>query len=351
MSFSPLYMPVIRTRAAELKAYDNLSPSSKAEMLPVFELTRSRRSPKNQHGDISKNIEQIKKITAGSPFILDVTAIEQLGNIQTSEISSSPDGGFARWCEVVEQFRGHNVTPLVHVDMANVGNTSMQIQQLATLAPNIFLRVGMDVPLDVVLPHVFSAMAGTGVGLRLLLDRGFVDLAHGYIFEYDLHQIRTAAKLYGEQLVSLSYAASTFPGSVTASGYGNGSQHYGCFNIAEVLFHQKIIEAALPVPFLYADYATIHPKFYSGGGAWVPRIDFPLESQLHYYRFKREEGGYITAANYMCRAPWYSPHRSWGGGQIEKACSGEPEGKNPAHWISVRMNIHMERQLERLMFT
>lgn len=139
-----------------------------------------------------------------------MTAIEQLGNIQTSEISSSPEEGFAKWCEVVEQFRGYNVTPLAHVDMSNVQNTALQIQYLSDVASNIFLRVGMDVPLEIVLPHVFQSMQGTSLGLRLLLDRGFVDLTHGYIFEYDLHKIRTAADLYGHKLVSLSYAASTF---------------------------------------------------------------------------------------------------------------------------------------------
>lgn len=62
MSSSPIYMPVIRTRAAELKAYDKLSSSSKASMLPVFELTRSRRSPKNQHGDITKMLIRLRRL-------------------------------------------------------------------------------------------------------------------------------------------------------------------------------------------------------------------------------------------------------------------------------------------------
>lgn len=40
----------------------------------------------------------------------------------------------------------------------------------------------------------------------------------------------------------------------------------------------------------------------------------------------------------------YENAGAWGDEQIAKAAEGEPEGRNPSHWIAVRTNIHITRQ-------
>ena len=40
----------------------------------------------------------------------------------------------------------------------------------------------------------------------------------------------------------------------------------------------------------------------------------------------------------------YSRIQSWGNDEILEASQGIVNGRNPGHWIAVRMNIHMTRQ-------
>ncbi|MBM7093131.1 hypothetical protein JTP67_32450, partial [Streptomyces sp. S12] len=78
------YIPALRTRDSELKAYEYLPSVVKAGLLPVFELTRSRRSKLNPDGSVMKTVERLIGLTADQPFIADVTSLDSQGNTETA---------------------------------------------------------------------------------------------------------------------------------------------------------------------------------------------------------------------------------------------------------------------------
>lgn len=49
------YFPILKSRDAELRAYEKLSDTDKIKILPILELTRSRITQKNQKGSVKKN--------------------------------------------------------------------------------------------------------------------------------------------------------------------------------------------------------------------------------------------------------------------------------------------------------
>lgn len=64
------YMPCFKTKDGEIKAYSNLSSNVKKSTLPLVELTRGRKSKKDQVGLIEKRTKKFKSLFEGNPFIL-----------------------------------------------------------------------------------------------------------------------------------------------------------------------------------------------------------------------------------------------------------------------------------------
>ena len=100
---------------------------------------------------------------------------------------------------------------------------------------------------------------------------------------------------------------------------------------------------------MHGDYGLIYPEdVYSMVTRWVPRVDIPLDTELFYYRFRRDVGGYVEAARRAILDPDYKPLVCWGHSNVLEASQGSPIGRSPAHWIAVRVNYHLARQLARL---
>ena len=67
------YFPIIKTRDSELRCFKNLTQKQWEKILPIYELTKSRKTKLAPDGDISKRMDEINKIQGGRPFILDLT--------------------------------------------------------------------------------------------------------------------------------------------------------------------------------------------------------------------------------------------------------------------------------------
>jgi len=345
-----LYCPVVSTRDAEFRGFSELSKSTLSHLLPVVELTRSRRSKLNANGDIHRSLERLLEVVGNLPFIMDVSSSESQQNSQTAELLS-PENGFEAWCKFVAS-NVPSAIPVVHfLDPFDEGNFLVQLERLGKVSGLVALRIPTWFD-D--FPALMSALSTSSIqcDFILLLDAAFVrgeaeaNAALTRMLEmYEVLRSQTSVRF-------VSTLASAFPSSVVDPGYG-GDEH-GILPLHEVMISRKFAEkipATQDGPkVLYGDYSCIHPLDFQGTVTnWVPRVDCPLDEIVFYRRYRRHEGGYVRAAKAVADDAMYRPLECWGCEQISAAARNDPQGRSPSFWISVRLNIHIERQVVRLL--
>ena len=343
------YFPLLKTTDAELKAYANLDATVKDGILPVFELTKSRRTKKDPTGKISKRVEQLAEFSEGRPFILDLTTEPTLSNTEIAGLLNASEDGYREWRDFVGGIE--NVIPVIHYnENASEADNIKQVQELEKQHSAIAFRADAY---DDEMKDYFDKIANSMQNperLITLLDVGYVPVQSWQeavpSIKKRLGEIAGNTKL--QHFVSL---ASSFPKTVIATGYG--ADDTGQFSLVEI----DVFEDAKTVyPNLkYGDYGSIHPVRYPmGGGGWIPRIDAPLDTSCFYHRQRAAKGkikeAYVEVAKTVVADKRYKTVTSldaWGDDEIKAAAKGEPNGKSPSHWISVRANLHITRQFLR----
>lgn len=347
MQNSYCYFPILKTTDAELKAYKMLDEEVKLNILPVFELTRSRLSKKNTTRTIYKRIESLKKIVIDKPFILDLTTQEQLSNEEIEKMLGDNSNGFEEWVNLIKELKedDFNLIPMIHYNPYCIEDVEKQIKNLQEHSNYLAFRVlACDEDLPEYLQNISKYMDFNN--LILILDAEFRSIKDAIdkssIFSPNLSMINVKPK-------AISCAFSSFPESVTRPGYGNDEN--GAFARSEKITYENLIKGS-NADLIHGDYASVHPKRYDTmGGQWIPRIDYLSDTKMHYYRFRRPDGGYEKAASYVFNDSNYQPNKiikTWGDKEIEAAANGEPNGKSPSHWISVRINLYISKQYTEL---
>lgn len=351
-----MYYPIIRTREAELFAFEHISIDSLDSIVPIFELTRSRRTIKDKEGLIEKNIERILNITDGRQFIIDFTTDSELDNSQIAAFSNKANG-FYNWCNFCLQLkqRNNNIIPcLALIGDCNDEDLLLEINNLSQNFEKLAFRIPLNIQSSI-----------TNQNMLTLIDeiiRKNLDIKNKFLFIFDFSYIpkeystdqvyETHISLLTDfisklQLIDnpLIIASSSFPRSVTEYS----SEQSGNFPIKELILYPKFHRSIKSLQ--YGDYASIHPIMYSSfGGSWIPRIDIPYVDRYYFFRYRREEKGYIRAAG-DAMSFLYSQNLSsdfWGIQEISKASSGSPSKSNPSFWISIRINLHVYNILKQL---
>ena len=147
----------------------------------------------------------------------------------------------------------------------------------------------------------------------------------------------------------LAFCATSYPNNINEIG----GMEYDEFRLAEVDMHSKVDEIFKDVA--YGDYGCVNPirnDTITMARGWIPRIDVPLDNKVFYYRKRRQGASYTdtykTVATRMVSDRKFPRNLSiWGIDQIID-CTTTPPSAQPSHWISVRMNIHIEKQIRRL---
>lgn len=343
------YFPILKTTDSELNGFANLADEVKNNILPIFELTRSRRSKKNQEASINLRLEQLKQIVGNRPFILDLTTENDLSNREIDEMLTHYQNGYEKWVQLVAKLKnqGLNVIPIIHFNPYVLGDVKKEIQALEKLSPFLAFRVDVhDNELKEYLINIKKACSNTS-NLIIILDGGFISIgAHldnAPIFIPKIELINNS--FFNMPKIVCSF--SSFPPYVVMKDYGVDK------NIDSFIISEFITEKNLPESVFGGDYGSVHPIRYKtgGGGTWIPRIDFIFNNKFKYYRYRREEGGYEKAAKGVLLDPEYSSITeidTWGDQEILAAAGGYPGGLNPSHWISVRINLYITRHYLRL---
>ncbi|AMO58792.1 beta family protein [Endozoicomonas montiporae] len=109
-----IYSPVVKTRDAELKGLEQLSSSVKDKILPVYELTKSRKSSRAPDGDIFKRMKKIAEIQQDRPFVLDLCTDEKYINPQIEQLLDE-SRGYSYWLGFLNIHKNLNIIPMVHL--------------------------------------------------------------------------------------------------------------------------------------------------------------------------------------------------------------------------------------------
>ncbi|SFR39391.1 Beta protein [Marinobacter gudaonensis] len=338
------YIQVIKTTDAELKGYANLADEVKSEILPLFELTRSRISKRVPEGSIYRRLENIKESVGENPFILDLTSHEDLMNYQIEELLDDEDG-FSAWTNFVESLEIESLIPAIHVYQdGDPEDVVKQVERLSASFESVAFRIGADdTDLDFYLRSIKRGLRNEDQ-LLVIVDAEFITEWDYSAKKNDLEQ---KISFLNREVpnASVSICGSSFPKSVKDSSAG--SDAYGKLPIYEYAIFSEL--SADHPNLIYGDYASIHPvRYQAGGGNWVPRIDYPLDDFIIYYRFRRDEGSYPRCAQELVDDSDFDDLACWGTEQIYSALSGEPNGKSPSFWIAVRLNIHITRKVRSL---
>ena len=374
------YMPILKTRPSENKAYEKLADSVKDKILPIIEMTgaRSYKYPKNhktlagvvRHGDINKKIENILSLVKNRPFILDSTDDESL-MYDGINIIKKPENGYQEWRRFLtknEKFK-QLVIPTIQFDTNYLADTFLQIDELNKEFKYLALKISAfkfnnsdkcsnlfnvhNLSANIIIQSIIDKIVEKIGNNKLILILDF-----GFISEFEKYKSIINECL--DKLVNTHHLKAVVPVSSSFPSYVKPIPEY-TFEAQEELLYSHIKNTKNYPNICFGDYASLHPvKYPTSGGGWIPRIDY-IENAKHIkYSYKRASSdkknknnsdAYEELAKLVISASNYQPVDNltvWGDEQIDLKSKGENNGNAPSFWISVRANLYMTIQCSRI---
>ncbi|MBS3669923.1 beta family protein [Vreelandella boliviensis] len=343
-----LYFPMIKTRDAELRCLSNIEADRFNSLLPIYELTKSRKTVKAPDGDIYRRMKNIGEIQGERPFILDLCTDDKYINPQIEQLLS-PYMGFKDWQYFIFDLHNDlNIIPMIHI-YEDEGKVAAEVEAFVKAASERTNFLAVRLPYDLggesvlhYLQPIFNSLS-EGCKVYVILDAGFTrnempgDVADKFI---DSCSCLNDVSQYIEDIIIIS---TSFPSNVAKEGGGDSE---GKFDIFEENIFQKVVEE---VDVKYGDYASINTEQIEiRGGTFVPRIDIAsLDGfSFTYKRHRRNAGGYVKCAKEVVQdVSNYQFLGTWADNEINLAKDDTPTGISPAFWISVRMNYYIETRL------
>lgn len=331
-----LYFPIIKTRDAEIKALSKLDASIFKNILPIFELTKSRKTQKTPDGDIHKKMLEIKKIAGDSPFILDLSTNKNYINPQI-ETLLSPDNGYYEWVYFLNSYSHLNIIPMVHLyDDEDFTDVEAFVDSPYIRDKHLAVRIPYnEIDIHKFISPIVRRMSGNI--LYVIIDVGQVILPTDDIVNIVEERIREIEKT-NYPLIKIIVTSTSFPRLV-----GKHGEFFGEFPIKEELIYQKL---KIKNHIFYGDYASINiEQIEMKGGGFIPRIDVSLEEKFFYDRRRRNAGSYVLCAQNILKNKDYENINTWADDEIAQAASGTPSGISPSFWIAVRMNYFITKRV------
>lgn len=337
------YFPIIKTRDAELKCFQNLDADVLGQLMPIYELTKSRKTTKTPDGDIHRRIKQIKDIQGDKPFILDLCTDDKYINPQIEQLIDEYDG-FQDWQYFLNVYQELNIIPMVHLyEDAEMTFKEVEkfVRDMSVGRPHLAVRLPYDLEPDEYQLYLNPIIQNlqNGCTLFVLLDADSIrykdtkDVIENYIASSN------EVSMLGDKIEDIIMLCTSFP----ISPRDEGEDEYGEFDILEEYVYRAVKQQA---PIKYGDYASINTvQVEMKGGTFVPRIDIALEDTFIYKRYRRNAGSYPKCARYMKDDERYQPIETWADKEIDLASINEPTGISPSFWIAVRMNYYITSRL------
>lgn len=333
-----IYFPIIKTRDAELKAVSKLSSEIFNHILPIYELTKSRKAKIAPDGDIHRRMLTIKDIQGERPFILDLTSNEKYINDQIRQLVDETDG-YYEWRYFINLYNNLNIIPMIHIyddeDFSQVKNFVSEITKNKKL---LALRLPHDLDDYSIFIKPIAESLQDGSKFYVILDAGQIEGNTEKAEEYFSNACSDLDD-FTDKIEDIIIACTSFPSSPTK--YGDDDR--GEIPILEEKIFNKISE---DYQVKYGDYASINiEQIEMKGGTFVPRIDISLANKFIYKRYRRDAGSYPLCAEMMVKDIRYKPIGIWADHEISLAAKNTPSGISPSFWIAVRMNYFMSTRV------
>lgn len=354
------YWIIVKTGEAEIRALENVSKSILSNTLPLIEITRGRKVTKNkvETYPFEKRLSKLKNIYQGQSIALDVTSEETLSSPEVDYLYS-PNCGYKNWIDFLIQLKKENIfkeiipTVLFNFEDDNFEeNIVQQIQSLTSNFETILYRSCISdencyEDIELINDNI------TNSRFKIIIDCGYVPQA-----SYQNVASKCTARINNLKTIITSpceyiIASTSFPNNVRDLG----DLETDTFSISEIDTYNMIQQTHNDI--VYADYASINPVRNDTvimARGWIPRIDVPLDKTIFYYKQRRPKGvtayasTYTQVAQSVCldrRFP-YDLSGIWGIEQIKSCANGGAPSASPSFWISVRMNIHIAQQVNRI---
>lgn len=333
------YFPILKSRDAELRAYEKLSEADKAKILPILELTRSRITQKNQKGSVVKKMQEISRIFSKNYFILDLTTEETLDNDEIQNMLLSNNDGYKKWVDFVMEYNelGLNFIPCIHYNPDYIDDVLTQIKALSIKFSTLALRLNALDPYN----HEYL------VAIEKYLDKCIVIL-DAENQQKNFNFFNYIQKISDFKIKAIIYTFSCFPATIPISNEGEVKK-------CDLGFSRLYGE--FPNVY-YGDYALTTARRYDmQARGWIPRIDIPSvrnnRIEFWYCRYRTSDTIDTEHAYIECAKNLYNEIRllinekepTWGEKVFLDAKEGYIAGKNPAFWISVRNNIYISKMI------
>ena len=340
-----MYYPNLKTTDSELRAVRHLAADVKGRITPVFELTRSRKTPTRPDGSLETRAKQLAEIYGNHPFILDLSTEQDLMNDETVDLFDE-GGGYANWKRFLEANFSKSITPCaLYVEDGTEDNFKEQIRWIVTNYGRVCLRASVA---DEFASTLYSWALEVAGEKKIILCPILY-----YIDPTEYSKTVQACQFYIANVVgnrypdALIFAGSSFPRYVTdLPGCGDDR---GAFELNEIRLEDWLKQTFPNIPLEKSDFASVHPRRYpTKGGNWIPRIDYVEGDQFRYSRIRREQGGYAAAAMRIDTPSIMKLPRCWGTNQIASAKNGLVPGGSPSFWISVRINCWITKRAGQL---
>lgn len=353
-----LYFPLVKTRDAELRGMGYLEESCFSKILPIYELTKSRRTLKAPDGDIYRRMKKIEEIQGNRPFILDLSTDPIYRNPQIEQLLSE-NGGFYEWQVFIFELHSDlNVIPMVHLYEDEDG-VIPEVKRFVTEASTKINFLAVRIPYD--LQDVAKYLMPIREALRDECKL-YVILDANYIREEAKNNVRIVTDTFvqvanevvdclGDRLEDVVMVCTSFPSSPAQEAknnpdVGKDADFAGEFPIFEEEIYKGIVES---FPIKYGDYASINTEqIEMRGGTFVPRIDIALNNgnKFIYKRYRRDRGGYQLCAQKMLDDSRYDDIGDSAHQELLQARDHTPTGISPAFWISVRLERYITTRLQ-----
>lgn len=352
------YYLLFKTGDSEFKAIDATSPNNRKSFMPIVELTRGRKLRGQDLTPIQNRLDKVYKLFKGLPVCLDVTSSERLSNPEILSLYN-PENGYASWIDFLNDVaKESGFSKLVPCIIANyndnnyLANYSKQIELLFSQYDIVAYRnpladEGCYEDVDVINRFIGSQK------LMFIIDCGYVPSGAWVNFaEKAITRISNIDRILGDK-VEFVVCGTSFPNNISEIGKDDEDS----FGLFEVNLHQKVVTTLSDIKVIYGDYGSINPIRNDNivmARGWIPRIDVPTKVEIFYKRERRGDNSYSDTYSRVARKiirDGRFPNNltnNWGVEQINNCAKGASPGSNPSFWIAVRMNIHIQQQIERL---
>ncbi|HEY9013270.1 MAG TPA: hypothetical protein VIN06_19885, partial [Devosia sp.] len=284
-----MYYPNLKTSDSELRAIKHLAKDAKRGTIPVFELTRSRRTKALPMGSLKKRLQQLLENYGGSPYILDLCTQDELMNSETIALFSEQDG-YENWRAFLKESAGENVIPCVlYEEDGSKENFQKQAIYLRDEYGKVCLRTSatddLAQRLMIWLSEVISQDQIVVCALLYYIEPGRLD----YYKELCRNYMRDVVG--NRNPSAIMFPSSSFPRVVT--DLPGCEDDTGTFSSHELALDDWLQEQFPNRHVQDSDFAAVHPiRYPASGGNWIPRIDIFTGSGFRYMRVRRNNGGY-----------------------------------------------------------